>query len=245
MTNSATIASYPNYPRFRPGFIDLSDFPGPMVGDSLVNVELFDLQGESVQLESFLGEPIVLEMGSYTCPMYNNDVVEMNRLAKEFPDVHFLVMYIREAHPGERVRAHRCFEDKLALAKLIKEDEPNRRVLIDTTSGDAHRVYGALPNSVHVFDEKGVVVYRSDWSNVEVVEKVLASMSHKSVRFAKDHFEKRPPMGVAFSILLRGGWLAVADLFLSIPGMIRAHIKASKSFGAERSLTRSDISRCC
>lgn len=245
MSSSENKTSYVNYSRFRPEFIDLSDFPGPMVGDSLVNAELFNLEGKPVELESFRGKPIVLEMGSYTCPMYNNDVATMNSLAREYPDVHFLVMYIREAHPGERVKAHSCFEDKLALAKLIKEDEPNRSVLVDTIAGVAHKAYGALPNSVHVFDEKGVVVYRSDWSNVEVVEKVLASMAHKSVRFTKDHFEKRPPPGMAFSVLLRGGWLALADVFLNVPGMIRAHIKASEAFGTERSLTRSDITNCC
>lgn len=236
--------NYTNYNRFRPSLIKLSEFPGPQVGDALVDVELRDLDGNAHRLSSFVGKPIVLETGSYTCPMYSKGVTTMTDLARQYPDVHFLVMYIREAHPGERTKGHENLDQKMALARRIAAFEPARTVLVDDVDGEAHLAYGALPNSVHVFDENGVLAYRSDWCHPPVVAQVLEHMGEREVRFSRDHYEKIPPVN-SLSILFRGGVLAILDVLVNSPGMVIEHAKARLSFGASRTLTRKNSEECC
>ena len=232
--------TYKNYNRFRPHLIHLSDFPGPAVGDKLIDVEVFDLEGNKVKLSSFIGKPIILEMGSYTCPMYCKSVNPMTQLAKKYPDFHFLVLYIREAHPGELTKGHVSIDKKIELAKRIAKDDSVRKVLVDDIEGVGHDTYGAMPNSIHIFDGNGIVTYRSDWSHPPIVTKVLESMTKKEVRFERDHFEKVPPI-FSLSILLRGGWLAIFDVIVYAPIMFYEHIKARLSFGSSRTLTKKSI----
>ena len=235
---------YINYDRFRPHLVKLSDFTGPQVGDPLVDVEFYDLEGNKRALSSFLGRPIVLEAGSYTCPMYCKGVSTMNELAQQYPEVTFLVMYIREAHPGERTTGHKSLEQKFELAHRIAASESHRTVLIDDIDGQAHCAYGTLPNSVHIFDENGVLAYRSDWCHPPVVAQVLKHMGEKEVRFTRDHYEKIPPMN-SIQILLRGGWLAFMDVVVQSPLMIYEHAKARLTVGSSRTLTRKSAKECC
>src|SRR5438067_1205699 len=80
---------------------------GPAIGQPAPEFELADLDGNLVRLSDLRGRPVVLEFGSYTCPIFSGRVPAMEQLAREHPEAICLVIYVREAHPGENQPAHR------------------------------------------------------------------------------------------------------------------------------------------
>src|ERR1051326_1795834 len=113
---------------------------GPRIGDPAPNFELADLDGNWLRLSDLRGRPVVLEFGSYTCPIFSDRVPAMEQLAREHPEASFLVIYVREAHPGEVQSAHhRLAEKKSAAHKLALEEALTRRVLVDSVDGTTHR----------------------------------------------------------------------------------------------------------
>lgn len=88
-----------------------------------------------------------------------------------------MVLYVREARPGERIGPHRRHGDKVANARLaVQEDGKLRTVLVDDQFGTPHHLYGATPHSVDAIDAAGVVVFRAMWNAPDAVETVLRLM---------------------------------------------------------------------
>ena len=72
----------------------------PLVGHAAPDVELRRPDGSAFPLSSLRGRPLVLVLGSYTCPQLRHGVPEVNRLYERHRDhARFLLAYIREAHP--------------------------------------------------------------------------------------------------------------------------------------------------
>ncbi|MCH9735472.1 MAG: hypothetical protein K0U78_13125, partial [Actinomycetia bacterium] len=154
----------------------------------------------------------------------------MNALAARFPDVTFLVLYVREAHPGERIGAHHNHADKVANARLaVQKDRERRTVLVDDESGTAHQRYGAMPNTVHVIDAGGVVVFRALWNDPVAVETVLGRMSEgQDPSAVTAHFRPASPL-ILLRVLHRAGWQALWDFARSLGRLVRAHRSAVRS----------------
>jgi hypothetical protein len=95
-------------------------------------------------------------------------------VAERHPEVGWVFLYTREAHPGERVGHHDTFGTKLARARLLRDELGIRRpILVDDLDGSAHRAYGSLPNMSWVFARGGRVVYKANWTNAANVEGFL------------------------------------------------------------------------
>ena len=78
----------------------------------------------------------------------------------------FLIVYVREAHPGEHFPHHTSLEQKLAHARKLRDLEKVKLpILVDDLHGTAHKAYGLLPNMIYLIDREGVVVYKSDWTD--------------------------------------------------------------------------------
>ena len=83
----------------------------------------------------------------------------------------FLIIYTREAHPGENFPHHKSPEQKLSHAKKLRElDNVKIAILVDDIEGSTHEAYGALPNMIYLIDRDGVVVYKSDWTDAHELE---------------------------------------------------------------------------
>jgi cytochrome oxidase Cu insertion factor (SCO1/SenC/PrrC family) len=100
-----------NYEHFSFAF-ERSEFerwlaPGPALGTVAPDFRLLDTAGVEHQLADFRGRPVVIEFGSYTCPIFCAQIGPMEMLADKHPEAAFLVIYTREAHPGEATPAHR------------------------------------------------------------------------------------------------------------------------------------------
>ena len=82
-----------------------------------------------------------------------------------------MFIYTREAHPGEHVGHHATFEDKLANARLLRDEVGiRRRILVDDLGGTLHRAYGILPNMTWVIGRGGRILYKADWTSAANVE---------------------------------------------------------------------------
>ena len=207
----------------------LKEGPGP--GEPGPNFVLETLDGEEVRLNEFLGRPVVLEFGSYTCPIFCGHIPPMEALAQSHPEATFLVIYTREAHPGEITPEHRSMNEKRAAARRLVDDEPiGRRVLIDDVEGTVHRRYGPAWDSAYVLDQAGKVVLRQAWVNPDDVAAVLDQLAEGTVVTPRQTTEMAPPTGAPMGAgLLRGGKRALWDFYSTAPPPVKDRLRQSPS----------------
>jgi len=236
MGDETTDQAY-NYRHFGPEYYDFRTFDGPEPGDDAPDFEAVTLEGETVEFSEFKGSWVVLETGSITCPITDSKVHVMDELQKQFEDVEFMLLYTREAHPGEHYDAHDSFEDKLERARTFAaEYDVERTVLVDDVEGTAHRKYGGMPNSVHVVNPDGVVVMRGDWNDVQTVKRVLENRDENRI-YERDIYRGRPVFSTQkkgiVRVLLDAGPRAVWDFIKNAPTLALMHLK--KEFRSKQS----------
>ena len=214
-----------NYNRFRSREYDLNNFPGPKLGETAPDFYAIDLEGKPVKLSDYYGKIVVLESGSITCPQYIRRISPMKKLAALYPQITFLLLYVREAHPGDRIPEHRNMQEKVSLAhQLLQAEDEQRTILIDDLEGSFHNVYGNLPNVFYILDEVGMVLYRADWNNHAYAKRALADINagKKPVTPSFGFRPIAPP--ILLRVLNRAGVDAVFDFFLALPFLIWQHI---------------------
>lgn len=104
----------------------------------------------------------------------------MDPLAVEFAPRGFtsLFIYTREAHPGEHLRHHTSFAQKLAQARRFRDEQGvRRRILVDALDGALHRRYGALPNMTWIVLRGGILAYKAAWTDAEDVRTALEGVA--------------------------------------------------------------------
>jgi hypothetical protein len=218
-----------NYQHFDPKDYDFSDFKGPKAGEKFIDFKAETLDGKTVSLSDYLDKPIVLETGSITCPMYANTKTAMNLLQEEYPDVHFLLLYIREAHPGKRTKGITSIEEKRANAQATRTlyDE-SRETLVDNVEGTAHKLYGSMPNMTYVIAKDGTVKFRANWTDIDALKEVLLTITTDKIE-EKAYFEvTKPSPIVAIRTLLIGGVGALFEFLTSLPQLLRQHKEAQR-----------------
>ena len=188
---------------------------GPQLGAAAPNFELPDLEGRHHRLADWRGRPVVVEFGSYTCPIFCGHSRAMEQLATAYPEAAWAVVYTREAHPGERVRAHATVADKARAARrLVRDEEIERLVLIDDLDGSVHRDYGAAWDAVFVLDAVGTVVLRRAWNDPGEVAAVLDALRSSDYVRVESTEMAPPASGAGFGHgLLRGGRHALIDFY--------------------------------
>jgi len=218
-----------NYDRYKMSNYDATSFDGPKAGDeALWNFDLTDLEGSKVKLSDYKGKWVVLETGSLTCGMYVKNIDRKNGvqyLVEKYPDVEFLTVYVREAHPGSRQGPSTTLDEKVELARRTKlEYRDPRKFLVDSVDGELHRAYGSWPNMVYVMNPEGKVIYRCDWAFPHLIENVLEQRDKVNT---KDH---QPiitaPLQIMVPVVLRGGWDALWDLVIALPMLTFKHFQA-------------------
>jgi hypothetical protein len=213
-----------NYKRFSPGNYELGHFPGPKAGEiASFDYTFHDLDGREVQLADYKGKWLVLESGSLTCPMYVKNVKPFAKLSKEFPDVEWLVIYVREAHPGSRLNPPDSIDDKIAYAKRNRDDySETRKIVVDSVDGRWHHDWGLLPNVVYVISPEGKVIYRADWSFSKNVERVLNNRDKIDTNEHIVVFGAAP--WITFPVTMKGGWDAIYDIVIALVRLIWMHV---------------------
>ncbi|MCM2996927.1 hypothetical protein M3647_05540 [Paenibacillus cellulositrophicus] len=74
-----------------------------------------------------------------------------------------ILIYCREAHPGEKRPHHTSFEFKLQVANEFKNSyAQNRIVLVDSLEGESHLALGGLNSMVYIVNHRGTIMFRSN-----------------------------------------------------------------------------------
>ena len=215
------------YRRFTPEEYDFTTDDGLQAGDRFVDADLTTLDGKIVRLSDYLRDrPLVLETGSMTCPMYAQSVPPMMDLLDKHPGLDHVLLYVREAHPGERQPQHRTVPEKVEAAKRTKRLYGDRRtILVDDVEGTAHRHYGTMPNSIFVIAPDGTILFRSIWNNAPEMDAVLGAVA-RNERVTSRELKAVPPFSVrAARTLFRGGAVAVWDFVRGLRRLVGNHKK--------------------
>jgi len=160
---------------------------GPKVGDEAPDFELTDVDENKFSLSSLRGKPVVIEFGSYTCPVFRRKVNALADLRSEYgDDVQWIMIYTLEAHPtdgwvasvntrvGIEIPQHTSFEKRLECAKLCKEElDLKLHVLVDGYQNKVTDAYGGHPNRGYVLDAEGKVVSKQVWIEVDATRTAL------------------------------------------------------------------------
>lgn len=203
----------------------------PALGSTAPDFELETVEGRAFRLSATPKVPIVIEFGSYTCPLFLSRVEAMDDLAHRFDDVLFTIVYVREAHPGEVTPQPTTIRQKRENAiKLIEQDSISRALLIDDIEGNTHLRYGGGYNSVFVLDQSKRVVLRRFWNEPSDVRRVLVDLRSGlrpvpfgSLRFGSPSLTPQPgPL-----ILERGGREALLDFAQDAPRSIGTALETS------------------
>ncbi len=232
LSNTLPVSNEYNYPHFKADFYQFKDFTGLKEGDKFIDFELRTADGKPAKISEFLNKPLVFEMGSITCPMYAGHVTPMQEIAKKHPELNFVVLYVREAHPGNKIQRHTTIESKINSAKeAIRFYKDNRTILVDDTDGKAHKTYGTLPNSVYVIDTDGTILFTKSWNNTDYLEPVLENIKNKKSTNELKFRPAKPGLYQSYVTLYKkGGKVSLFDFIKDLPKLLWKHYKAGNLF---------------
>jgi hypothetical protein len=91
--------------------------------------------------------------------------------------VHFVDVFIRQAHPGPAVPPYRAFEQKWTDAQRYQREEGVPwTILIDDIEGTTHRLYGGLADPTYLIDADGRVAFYNMWTHVPTLHRAIAAL---------------------------------------------------------------------
>jgi peroxiredoxin len=217
-------------------------FGGPEPGERAPDFKAKTLNGETLRLNEYQGKKnVLLIFGSATCPMTAGSMSGLKELYDEFrgDDIDFLFVYTREAHPGERIPAHRSSQDKERAARLLRDEEELRiTVVVDDVRGSIHRKYSGLPNPSFLVDKSGRIAFRSMWTQPEAlagaIEELLELQRERGVNHLVVNGGQDLSMPVTYGVLhsyraLERGGVQSLDDFREAFGMAGSAVLATSS----------------
>lgn len=129
-------------------------------------------------------QPVLLIFGSRTCPVTEDAADGLRHLHEIYGDrVRFVMIQVREAHPGHNIGQPKTFGQKLQRAVDLKaHHQLPFDVAVDDIDGTFHRRLGARPNSAYVIDPTGFIVFRAQWANeTEAIGEALHAIAARRI----------------------------------------------------------------
>jgi thiol-disulfide isomerase/thioredoxin len=190
-------------------------------GDSLPLFELVTTSGDRLTNRDVFGDkPVLIVFGSMTCPMTASAAPTVQELQDEFGErVDFIMMYVREAHPGERITQAETMDEKLEHARALKQlYDISWTVAADSIGGDLHRALDPKPNSAFLVSSDGKILFRSLWASDEsALREALTAVVRGRLPDKSQSQKLMGPviraMGQVQEVMTRGGPQAVRDLW--------------------------------
>jgi hypothetical protein len=147
-------------------------------------------------LRDHLGKrPVVVELGSYTCPVFRQRHGAMEHLRQRYGDqAAFLVLYTVEAHPegdpspytgrewvtepnqqeGILYRQPRTVQERVTLASAARSRLGiGMPILLDDLRNSTWAAYGQAPNAAYLIGTDGRVKLRQGWFEPRAFEDAL------------------------------------------------------------------------
>ncbi len=218
-----------NYDHFRPSVL-LKDAKraikpeGVVPGDIAPDFELRDTAGRAWRLSELRGKPVVLITGSATCPLTHGSVFGLKNVYAALGDqAHWFYLYVREAHPGERLPSHRSYEQKREQAEFFRRaDQVPWPVLVDDITGPVAHPYTKLPNAQFLIDADGRVAFRGDVAHGPTLYRALDQLLRQGGRgVVPEGDDSVPhmlgPTAFGWDGIRRGGDVSVRDVWHAVP----------------------------
>ncbi|PHS03588.1 MAG: hypothetical protein COA78_17645 [Blastopirellula sp.] len=150
------------------------------------NMPVWTLDGDKVSLDDVFrknqdeNKLTILNMGSFTCPVWRERQHKVQELAKLYPDhVSSICIYVREAHASDEWALDmndklnisypkpKTIEERIVVASRAKEElmDTDALVYVDSPEKNAvNKAYSAVPIRICVIDANGELVFRSEGS---------------------------------------------------------------------------------
>ena len=221
---AADIPNEYRYKRFTTSllFRDLrfaKDAAGP--GDPFPSFELVTTDGNRlVNSDVFGAKPALVIFGSMTCPMTASAAPSVQELYDEFGErIRFIMLYVREAHPGENFTQSETMDEKLEHARALKDFyDIHWTVAADNVDGDLHRALDPKPNSAYLTNNDGTILFRSLWaSDYGALSEAMDAAANQRTPETKQSTRMIGPvvraMGHVQEAMTRSGPQAVRDLW--------------------------------
>lgn len=197
----------------------------PRPGDRLPSFDLPLAQGGRLLSDDLIAaRPVLLVTGSFTCPMTVSSNPLLKQLHEEFGDqVAFVMLHVREAHPGEQRDQPGNDEEKMRHARdLQRRDQLPWPIAVDDPQGTVHRMLDEKPNAVWLAGRGGVILYRSLWAgDVKGLRKALERVANGERPSPDESHRRLVPMarglGTMRETLQRSGPRAQRDLWRAAP----------------------------
>lgn len=170
MTTSSARDEGARYRIDRPTFSDLmSDLRIPSddlgAGDKIPHIDLPTTEGGQFTTESIAtdGRPVLLVFGSLTCPATESAGRGLVDLHRTYGDaIRFVVVNVREAHPGADIPQPLMIDEKMHNACSLKSHHGfGFEVAVDDIDGTVHRAFGTRPTPAYLIDPSGTIVFRA------------------------------------------------------------------------------------
>ena len=202
--------------------------PGP--GDRVPDFELQTLEGSTFSSQDLKETgPALMVFGSLTCPMTDSSAPGINELYQKYRDrVRFMLVAVREGHPGSSVPQPQTLAEKLSHAKMMRDFHGHSfEVAVDDVDGNFHKSLSPKPNSAYILDKDGTILFRAHWaSDKNGLGKALASVVEgKPLRRTQSVGTMAAMMRMLRylpAVLDRAGKGAWRDLWLGMPPIAMA-----------------------
>lgn len=202
----------------------------PAPGDTVPHFDLPTLDGARFRSRDLAERgPTLMVFGSYSCPVTDSSAGGLRELHRRFGKrVRFVLVNVREAHPGARVPQPQNMEEKAAHAGLLRDlHSLPFEIAIDDIDGSLHRAMSPKPNSAYLLDSDGTIVFRAHWANAtgalaRALEDVAAG---RRPRRKESHAPLRPlwpTVRYIADVLDRSGAGAWRDMWWAVPPMAAA-----------------------
>ena len=153
----------------------------PKAGDKVVEFDLPTVSGARFSSADLADTgPTLLVFGSYTCPVTASAISGLNDLHSRYGDrVRFVMINVREAHPGSNMPQPDKIEEKIRHAEQLKEFyKISYEVAVDDIDGTLHRALSPKPNSAYLISKEGEILFRAHWANdTKAIEISLEAVS--------------------------------------------------------------------
>ena len=154
----------------------------PRPGERVPSFDLPTTDGGRFSSSDFSGkgQPVLLVFGSITCPVTESAGEGLGILHRRYGrKVRFVLVDVREAHPGATMVQPDSFDEKHAHAVELQRHHSLRfEVAIDDIDGSVHTAFGTRPSSAYIIDPAGTIAFRAHWSNVTgALDEALAAVT--------------------------------------------------------------------
>jgi AhpC/TSA family len=199
------------------------DDPGP--GDRVPEFDLLTLGGGRFRSSDLADTgPALLIFGSSTCPVTDNAAPGLEEHYFRFGDrVRFVMVNVREAHPGKTLPQPTTLATKIAHAERLRDLHGFEfEVAVDDVDGTLHRTMSPKPNSAYLLAMDGTILFRAQWANdTKALEAALNSVvAGGSPRPSQSGGVLKPTLRILRNIapvLDRAGSGAWADMWRAAP----------------------------